>query len=151
MKISHLFFAALALIIVATSQAQEYKVITSIESIIPMGVGRSRIIEHQEKVDPGMFSTIREQGTDSKQKDISRSEIKIDKFEETKLLNFFSAVGINFRNIASNDAVISAKINQMIADGWELAFVVTGVESYGGKDDDSGIFITRYIFKRSAK
>ncbi|HOY39097.1 MAG: hypothetical protein KBB11_06700 [Bacteroidales bacterium] len=136
------------LLLNAVIQAQEYKVITSVESIVPMGVGRSRIIEHQEKIDAGAFTTYREQGTDTKQSEVSRDEIKIDKFEETKLLNFYSAVGINFRNIASNDAVISAKINQMIADGWELAFVVTGVESHGSKDDDNGIFITRYIFKR---
>ena len=151
MKITHFLLVAVALLLAITGMAQEYKVITSVESIIPMGVGRSRIIEHQEKIDPGMFTTMRVQGNDSKQGDISRDEIKIDKFEETKLLNFFSAVGINFRNIASNDAMISAKINQMVADGWELAFVVTGVESYGGKDDDSGIFITRYIFKRAIK
>ncbi|HOE05514.1 MAG TPA: hypothetical protein PLZ52_09870 [Bacteroidales bacterium] len=151
MKITHFLLVAAALLLAITGMAQEYKVITSVESIIPMGVGRSRIIEHQEKIDPGMFTTMRVQGNDSKQGDISRDEIKIDKFEETKLLNFFSAVGINFRNIASNDAMISAKINQMVADGWELAFVVTGVESYGGKDDDSGIFITRYIFKRAIK
>lgn len=151
MKITHFLLVAAALLLAITGMAQEYKVITSVESIIPMGVGRSRIIEHQEKIDPGMFTTMRVQGNDSKQGDISRDEIKIDKFEETKLLNFFSAVGINFRNIASNDAMISAKINQMVADGWELAFVVTGVESYGGKEDDSGIFITRYIFKRAIK
>ena len=34
--------------------------------------------------------------------------------KETKLLNFYSLVGINFQNIASNDAVIGAKINEMI-------------------------------------
>ena len=35
-----------------------------------------------------------------------------------------------------------------MSQGWELAFVNTGVESYGGADDTNGIFITRYIFKR---
>jgi len=146
---SLLFVSILVLPVCFSSTAQEYKVVTSVESIVPMGMGRSRIIEHQEKIDAGAFTTYREQGTDTKQNEVSRDEIKIDKFEETKLLNFYSAVGINFRNIASNDAVISAKINQMIAEGWELAFVVTGVESHGGKEDDNGIFITRYIFKRN--
>jgi len=37
----------------------------------------------------------------------------------------------------------------MISEGWELAFVNTAVESEGGKGDGKGIFITRYIFKRS--
>ncbi len=151
MKKIVLLFAVCILAFFDLATAQEYKVITSVESIVPMGVGRSRIIDHQEKVDAGLFTTQRNQGTDSKQTAVSRDEIKIDKFEETKLLNFYSAVGINFRNIASNDAVISAKINQMVADGWELAFVVTGVESVGGKDDDNGIFITRYIFKRNTQ
>jgi hypothetical protein len=39
-------------------------------------------------------------------------------------------------------------INDMIANGWELAFVVSGVESEGGKGDGQGIFITRYIFRK---
>ncbi len=37
----------------------------------------------------------------------------------------------------------------MVEQGWELAFVTSAVESDAGKDDNQGIFITRYIFKRS--
>ncbi len=36
----------------------------------------------------------------------------------------------------------------MVAEGWELAFVTSAVESDSGKGDGSGIFITRYIFKK---
>ena len=36
----------------------------------------------------------------------------------------------------------------MLAQGWDLAFVASAVESAGGKGDNNGIFITRYIFKR---
>jgi len=36
----------------------------------------------------------------------------------------------------------------MTAEGWELAFVTSGVESAGGKGDNGGIYITRYIFKK---
>jgi hypothetical protein len=36
----------------------------------------------------------------------------------------------------------------MIEEGWDLAFVTSGVES-AGKGDNQGIFITRYIFKRN--
>ena len=39
-------------------------------------------------------------------------------------------------------------INSMISEGWELAFVTSAVESKGSSDDNAGIFITRYIFKR---
>jgi hypothetical protein len=52
------------------------------------------------------------------------------------------------QNVASNDAMISSKVNAMVAEGWELVFVTSGVESDAGKDDGKGIFITRYIFKK---
>jgi hypothetical protein len=64
------------------------------------------------------------------------------------LLNFFNLGGIRFQNIAANDSMITSMINTMIADGWELAFVTSAVESDAGKQDGQGIFITRYIFKR---
>ena len=63
-------------------------------------------------------------------------------------MNFFNLGGIRFQNIAANDAVVTSKINTMVEEGWELAFVTSAVESDGGKDDGQGIFITRYIFKR---
>ena len=128
-------------------QAQEFKVITIVESIVPAGLGRSRIIEHQDTVSMEQFTTQRNQGTDSDQEEVKRDAIKIDNLSETKLLNFYSVGGINFRNIASNDAVITAKINQMIMDGWELVFVASGVES-SGKGDNQGIFITRLYFRK---
>jgi hypothetical protein len=64
------------------------------------------------------------------------------------MLNFYSATGINFQNVASNDALISAKMNEMAKAGWTLALVTAGVESNAGGTDNEGIFITRYIFKR---
>jgi hypothetical protein len=57
-------------------------------------------------------------------------------------------VGINFQNIASNDALIISKLNEMDAQGYDLAFVTSGVESDSGKDDGQGIFITRFYFKK---
>ena len=50
-------------------------------------------------------------------------DIKIGKFEGIKMLNFYSATGINFQNIASNDALITDKINDMAKEGWELGIV----------------------------
>ena len=129
------------------AQSYEYKVITSIESIVPMGIGRSRIISSEEDKDYNNFTS--ERSTENnKQNKSKRSSIKIDNFEETKLLNFFSIAGINFKNVASNDAIISSKINTMTSNGWDLAFVVSGAESDAGKNDGQGIYITRYIFKR---
>ncbi len=69
-------------------------------------------------------------------------------FEETKLLNFFNLGGIRFQNLAANDAIMTSKLNTMAEEDWELAFVTSSVESYGGKEYHNGIFITRYIFKR---
>ena len=91
---------------------------TVIESIIPAGLGRSRIL-----LDKG--------GT----------------MEELKINNLYSAVGINLQNVYDNDVMVTAKLNEFAAAGWHLDFVNTGVQSPtdGGKD---GIYATRYIFSR---
>jgi len=127
---------------------QEFKIVTVVESIVPMGIGRSRIIDSQTENNYEKFTTDRTDGKKSNQKEIKRSDIKVDELEETKLLNFFSATGINFQNIASNDAVIASKINTMLADGWNLTYVTSGVESNSGADDIQGIFITRLFFSK---
>ena len=147
MKTSLLFSIAL-LFCGVSAVAQEYTVVTSVESIIPAGIGRSRLIYNKTDLDVSQFTTERTRGTDSKMAAVKRSDIKVDNFEETKLLNFFSLGGINFQNIASNDALISSKLNEMTAAGWELVFVVSGVESDGGETDGQGIYITRFIFRR---
>jgi hypothetical protein len=128
--------------------AQEYRVVTTIESIVPLGLGRSRMLDHQSPQDYKPLTTSRTDGKNSDQDEVKREDVKIEKFDETKLLNFYSGVGINFQNIASNDAVVSSKLTDMAKEGWQLIFVTSGVESEGGNGDRHGIFITRYIFKR---
>lgn len=145
MKKGMLLLSFLTTAIMASAQ---YKVVTVVESILPGGMGRSRMIEATSAADYNAFTTTRTDGKDSKQGDIDRGEIKIDGFRETKMLNFFSIVGINFQNIASNDALIMSKLNEMDAQGYDLAFVTSGVESDAGKDDGQGIFITRLYFKQ---
>ena len=142
-KLLILLLAAVSMIDV---QAQEMKVITIVESIVPMGIGRSRMVEATSSSDYNLFTTERTDGKDSKQGNVKRKDAKIDGFKETKLLNFYSGVGINFQNVASNDALITSKVNEMLADGWMLQFVTSGVESDAGKDDGKGIFITRLYF-----
>ncbi len=137
-----------AITFAAISQAQEMKVITIVESIVPMGAGRSRIIEENDSTDYQKFTTERVDGKKSNSNNIKRKDLKINKFKETKLLNFYSGVGINFQNIASNDAIITSKINDMISKGWKLTFVTSAVESDAGKDDGHGIFITRLFFSK---
>ena len=130
-----------------TMSAQQYRVITSVESIVPNGLGRSRIINALEEKDYKEFTTVQTEDDNTRNKS-DRSEIRVKNFEETKLLNFYNLGGIRFQNIAANDAVITSMINDMISNGWEFAFVVSGVESEGGKGDGQGIFITRYIFRK---
>jgi hypothetical protein len=132
------------------AQGYEYKIVTVVESIVPMGLGRSRIIENKQEMTASELTTPRADGKTSKQKDVSRSDARIQEFEETTLLNFYSAAGINFQNVASNDAIITSKIMELVEQGWDLAFALSGVESDCGEKDGKGIYITRFIFKRKA-
>ena len=93
--------------------------ITAVESVVPGGIGRSRMI------------SIDDQG----------------KMEETKMKNFFSMAGINFGNIRENDLSITTKIQELTSEGWELYDVTSGVFS-GNENNSTGIFITRYLFKK---
>ena len=131
-----------------TQTFNEWKIVTVVESIVPMGLGRSRMIENMTDVNTEDFRTSRVDGKKSSQRTVSRKELKVDKFDEAKLLNFFSAVGINFQNIASNDAIVTAKLISLLREGWKISFVLGGVESNSGKDDGQGIFVTRYILTK---
>ena len=101
----------------AQDAAKGYKVVTIVESIVPGGMGRSRIIENKSSVNIESATTERTGGTDSKQNKVKRRDIKVDDLNETKLLNFYSLTGINFQNIASNDAMIEAKMSELAQDG----------------------------------
>jgi len=99
--------------------------ISTIESVVPGGLGRSRMISSNPD------------GT----------------VNEEKMENFFSMVGINFSNVRKNDQQITDKINTIVNDGWELVSVSTGVYPGGGEKGSTGatgIFITRYLFKKAA-
>lgn len=146
MKTSFITFLMIFGISLAVS-AQEYLVVTTVESVVPMGVGRSRMIQETDELDHNNYTTVRTDGKAAKDK-ASRKDIKIDNMEETMMLNFYSAVGINFQNIASNDAMITSKLNELTKEGYRLLFVTSGVESDAGKGDGTGIFITRFIFFR---
>tara|TARA_R110002051_G_scaffold3131_4_gene16824 strand:- start:3343 stop:3783 length:441 start_codon:yes stop_codon:yes gene_type:complete len=137
----------LSLIGLASLTAQEFKVITSVESIVPSGLGRSRIIDANADRDYKEFSSTQTEDDNTRNK-ADRGDIRVKDFEETKLLNFYNIAGIRFQNIAANDALISSKLSDMSAKGWELVFVTSGVEADAGNTDGQGIFITRYIFKR---
>ena len=135
--------------LVANAQNKpQYKVITIVESIVPTGIGRSRIVENQSELSVDDFTTTRTNGKKSDQGEIKRKDARVNEFAETKLLNFYSVTEINFQNIASNDALISSKLNELTEEGWELMFMASGVESNAGATDDHGIYITRFVFKK---
>jgi hypothetical protein len=132
------------------AQGVQYKIVTSVESIVPGGIGRSRIIENGQEVNYTDFTTTRtKDGKEKTSKD--RGDVKIDELKESTLVNFYSMVGINFQNIASNDAMMTSMLNTYSKDGWELVHIASGVESDAGKGDGNGIFITRYYFKKAGK
>jgi hypothetical protein len=129
------------------AQQYEVNVVTVVESIVPNGLGRSRMISTNSERDYKEFTTTQSEDDNSRNK-ADRSEIRVKDYDETKLLNFYNLGGIRFQNIAANDALITSKINTMLAEGWDLAFVTSAVESDAGEKDGQGIFITRLIFKR---
>ena len=98
----------------------EWQQVTVVESVVEMGIGRSRIISSGPN----------------------------GKLSEEKILNLFSATGINFGNIQKNDSKISETISNLSNQGWELVEVTTGVSMYGRENSD-GIYMTRYLFRRS--
>ncbi|PWL37855.1 hypothetical protein DKG77_13880 [Flagellimonas aquimarina] len=142
-----LLVASLVLMSSLSLSAQEFKVITSVESIVPNGLGRSRIINALEDKDYKEYTSVQTKDDNTRNKS-KRGNIRVKNFEETKLLNFYNIGGIRFQNIAANDALLTSMINDMVANGWELAFVTSAVESDAGDEDGQGIFITRYIFKK---
>lgn len=130
-----------------TAETYEFTSFTVVESVVPSGIGRSRIIYALESRDYKEFSSVQTEEDNTPNKS-DRREIRVKNFEETKLLNFFNLGGIRFQNIAANDAVINSKVNSMLSEGWELLNIVSGVESVAGENDANGIFITRFYFKK---
>lgn len=104
----------------SNAENYEWQQVTVVESVIEMGIGRSRIISTGPN----------------------------GKLSEEKIMNLFSATGINFGNIQKNDAKISSTITNLSNQGWELVDVTTGVSMYG-QDNSDGIYMTRYLFRRS--
>jgi hypothetical protein len=96
-----------------------YMQVSTIESIIPAGGGRSR-----------MIITL----PDGNQ-------------NNSDLENLYSIGGINFGNVQSNERAIIEKINHLTAEGWQLQLVTSGVQS-PSVSKSQGIFMTRYLFKK---
>ncbi|GAK95731.1 hypothetical protein JCM19294_2513 [Nonlabens tegetincola] len=134
----------------STTNAQpvyEFQIVTVVESIVPNGLGRSRMLVANSVRDYKEFTSTQTEDDNTRNKS-KRKDIRVKDFDETKLLNFFNIGGIRFQNIAANDALVTSKLNDMSATGWVLESVNSATESYGGKGDSNGIYVTRYIFKK---
>lgn len=130
----------------STPPIYEFEIVTVVESLIQNGLGRSRMISKTENTNYREATTIRREDGEKQKSNKKRSEIRTKAFEETKLLNFYNVGGIRFNNIATNDAMVRSKLNEMSTQGWELFSVASGVES-ADKERDA-IFISRYIFRK---
>lgn len=93
--------------------------ITTIESVVAGGFGRSRMIVTKE---------------DGSQ-------------EEKELENLFSMTGINLKNIKSNESVILQTLKSYTDAGWKLYSTVPLTLSPG--NNGSGIFMTRYLLVKA--
>jgi hypothetical protein len=106
----------------ANDVVYEFMQFSTIESVVPGGLGRSRILT-----------------TDGQGQMI-----------EKELKNFYSFAGINLGNIANNDKAIVDRINEYERDGWDLFDVATGSHATISNGSSSGgIFITRYLFRKA--
>ena len=87
----------------------EYKVFTSVESIVPNGIGRSRIISANENKDYKDYTSTQTENDNTRNKS-DRGEIRVKNFDETKLLNFYNIGGVRFQKIAANEARIGINL-----------------------------------------
>lgn len=151
----------------------DVEVVTCVESLVPSGTGRSRMFTTKVEVNYLDFTSTQTAEKNDRNKS-KRKDIRLKDYEETKLLNLYNEGGIRIQNVATNDALVTSKINQMLTAGWELFFIGTGVESkminatvkkellkMGIKlllEDDSpsdsgndpnGLFMTRYYFRKA--
>lgn len=114
------------LFISASIQAQEIKTetskqfmqITTIESVIGGGVGRSKMLITNP---------------DGSQK-------------ESDMENLFSIAGINFKNIKENEDKLVKTLKNYTDDGWKIDYVTSFTLSPG--DNGQGIFMTRYLLSK---
>jgi len=104
----------------ATASEKQYMQITTVESVLAGGIGRSKMIITNP---------------DGSQK-------------ETDLENLFSLVGINFKNIKQNEDKLLKTLQEYTGNGWKLDQVTSLTLSQN--DTGAGrIFMTRYLFSKS--
>lgn len=99
---------------------KQFMQITTVESVVAGGLGRSRMI------------ITRADGTQ----------------QEQELENLFSLTGINFRNIRENENVILRTLRDYTANGWKLE-QATSLTLSQNDSGSGGIFMTRYLLSKT--
>ncbi len=79
--------------------AQQFEAITSVESIVPNGIGRSRIVNTMEEKDYKAYILV-QTAEDNPRNIFERDEIRVRNYQESKLLNFYNIRGVRLQNIA---------------------------------------------------
>lgn len=102
--------------------AYQFMQLTTIESVVAGGLGRSRVIFTPEF-----------KGT-----------------KEAPMENLFSLTGINMQNVRANEETILRLLAEVQAEGWDLvqATPLTQTLQSGGSTGQ-GIFMTRYLFRKA--
>jgi hypothetical protein len=103
----------------AETKAQtKFMQITSVESVVSGGIGRSKLI------------VTKEDGTQ----------------EEKEMENLFSLAGINFKNLKSNETLLLQTLKTYTEQGWKL--VSTVPLTLSPNQNANGIFLTRYLLSK---
>lgn len=97
----------------------QYMQITTVESVVAGGLGRSKMIVSHP---------------DGSQK-------------ESGLENLFSMAGINFKNIKENENAILTTLKSYTDEGWTLD-KVTSLTLSPSDNGGNGIFMTRYLLSK---
>jgi hypothetical protein len=105
---------------VKTETTKQYMQITTVESVVAGGLGRSRMVITQP---------------DGLQKEI-------------ELNNLFSMTGINFKNIKENEDKILKTLKEYTDSNWKLD-QVTSLTLSQNDSGAGGIFMTRYLLSKT--
>ena len=103
-------------------QSQQFMQVTSVESVLSGGIGRSKMIVTNP---------------DGSQK-------------ESDMENLFSMVGINFKNIKQNEDKLVSTLKYYTDSGWKIEHV-TSLTLSQTESGNGGIFMTRYLLSKQVE
>ncbi|RNI37347.1 hypothetical protein EFY79_08080 [Hanamia caeni] len=104
---------------IPVKQAQQFMQVTTVESVLSGGLGRSKMIVTNP---------------DGSQK-------------ESGMENLFSMVGINFKNIGENENKLINTLKFYTENGWKIDHV-TSLTLSQTESGNGGIFMTRYLLSK---